>query len=360
MKKILILIPIILFLCSGCYDYIEINDIAIVSGISIEYGNNEYQVGFEILNTKNKEDSKESQKAYFVKGTGTNISEAFSSASLEIAKAPYLAHLKTIIISEEIAKNHIKDIIDFIMRDNNTRNIFYLVIAKNATPYEILSNINTNNQVASKAIADLIENTNYVHNISSNLTFENFLISLLDPYHDTYLASITIENNVTKLGPIGIFNNYQFKDYLTEEEASIFNLLNNSSEEMHLKLSCPDDSSNEIILSTVNKSKTKIEVEEKEAKISPKVEMLIIENHCKMDFKNEDTYKKIEENAQNSLKEKIENLIYTTIKNDSDILKINKMYYQKNKKNLDFKTIKYNIEPKVTINRNGQIFEVNE
>ena len=51
MKKLLILL-IIPFILSGCYDYNELNDLAIISGIGIDYENEEYIVTYEILSTK--------------------------------------------------------------------------------------------------------------------------------------------------------------------------------------------------------------------------------------------------------------------------------------------------------------------
>ena len=41
MKKIIIML-ISIFLLSGCADYVEINDLAIISGIAIDYENDLY------------------------------------------------------------------------------------------------------------------------------------------------------------------------------------------------------------------------------------------------------------------------------------------------------------------------------
>ena len=46
MKKIIFIIGIVL-LISGCYDYRELNDMSIVSGIGIDYVDNQYKVIFE-------------------------------------------------------------------------------------------------------------------------------------------------------------------------------------------------------------------------------------------------------------------------------------------------------------------------
>ena len=55
MKKILILLSII-FLMSGCYDYVEIDDLVIVTGILIDYNDNQYEVTSEVI--ENEKESK--------------------------------------------------------------------------------------------------------------------------------------------------------------------------------------------------------------------------------------------------------------------------------------------------------------
>ena len=52
MKKFILLLLIPLFL-GGCYDYNGLNDLAIISGIAIDYEDDEFKVTFEVISTKN-------------------------------------------------------------------------------------------------------------------------------------------------------------------------------------------------------------------------------------------------------------------------------------------------------------------
>ena len=47
MKRILIIVSLVLLLC-GCYDYRELNDMSIVTGIGIDYKDNKYIVSLEV------------------------------------------------------------------------------------------------------------------------------------------------------------------------------------------------------------------------------------------------------------------------------------------------------------------------
>ncbi len=358
MKKKLILFLFILCLTSGCYDYQEINNMAIVSGISIDYINEKFHIAFEILNTLNPENNKDTEKIYHVKGIGSSISEAFSNASLEIAKSPYMAHLKTVVIDEVTAKDHLEEIVDFFIRDNHIRNIFYLVTTKNSKAEDILYKTDVNNPIASTAIADLIDNTKYTHNIASTLNFEKFFIDLIDSRKDAYLTTIEIDNDVLKLGPLAIFSGYHLKTYLSQTDSAIFNLINGSSEEMHIQIDCPNDPDKFIIFSTFSIPESSIEIQNNTATLSAEVETRIIENHCDMDFKKIKTYEELQKAIAKKIKKSTEDLVQRLTRANSDILKIEQAYYQKYKKDIDFRNLNYEYKVNAIINRNGLIFEV--
>lgn len=360
MKKFLFLFFFVLFLSSGCYDYTELNNMAIVSGISLDYESDTYHVGFEILNTVNPEDNPNQPKVYMVEGNGNSISEAFSDASLEIAKVPYMAHLKTLIISEEVAKNHVEEIIDFLLRDNHIRNIFYLTIAKDTSALEILKNVDANNPVVSTAIAKLIDSNLFSNNIAADLNYETFVTNIIDPRKDTYASTLELEEGIIKLGPLAIFHKYNLATYLTEEESVTFNVMNGDAKEMHFNIPCPNDEEKFIVLTSFDEPKSEIEVEGNSVKIKTEIETRIVENHCKMSFKEEETYKSLENFIQEKLKTDMKQVMDKSLKYDSDILKIKQTYYQKNKKDIDFRTLEYQYDAKAIINRNGLIFEVEE
>lgn len=360
MKKIIILIFFILFFTTGCYDYIELNELAIVSGISIDYDGKQFKVGYEILNAKNQQQNQEKEKVYLAKGNGNTISDAFYNTSLEIAKTPYLAHLKTIIISEEVAKNHVEEIVDFLIRDNYIRNIFLLVMAKGETAYDILKNHDVNNPVVSTAIKELIDSTSYTNNIASKLNFEKFVTNIIDNRKDTYITSIELKNGNLKLGPLAIFEKYKMQTYLTENESATFNILNNTSKENYFKIKCPEDPNNFIIFSTYGKAKSDISIKNDTVTISTEMEAKITENHCELDFKEIETYEELQKKLNTKLEKDMKEVLDTLIQNNSDALKIKQLYYQTYKKDKDFRKLNYEFKANTIINQNGLVFEVKQ
>ena len=121
MKKIIKLIVIfsILFFLSGCQNYMEINNYAIVSGISIDKSESDkemYTVGIQIMNAKKDEESDNSLITFY-KSDGNTIFEALQKIMLDSPKELYLGHNEVVVISEELLKEKSPlNYLDYFMR----------------------------------------------------------------------------------------------------------------------------------------------------------------------------------------------------------------------------------------------------
>ena len=104
MKKVLFLI--ILVLISGCYNYKELNEIAIVSAIGIDIKDNKYIITAQIINTKDKD----KVDTIIYKDNGNNINEALNNISKNISKQIFLNSIEVIIISKNIDIYNILDL----------------------------------------------------------------------------------------------------------------------------------------------------------------------------------------------------------------------------------------------------------
>ena len=131
---------IILTCFTGCYNYRELENLAIVTGLSIDKKDGEYIVGTLIANSKKQEaSSKEGQSQSIVyEGRGKSIMEAFYDIDLESPKQLYIGHLTVAIIDESIAKNEIEKISDILIRSPESRKNFYVLIAKDAKAIDVL------------------------------------------------------------------------------------------------------------------------------------------------------------------------------------------------------------------------------
>ena len=139
MKKCLLLLISILLL-TGCYDYKELKDIDVITGVGIDYEDGEYVVTLEILRATTSGDKPE-MNTVLIKSEDEVFSNAFESNYTKISKLPYFSHLQLIVVSEEVAKEKgLQEIMDFLLRTSRIGNTFYTAVSNGQSAYEIFDN----------------------------------------------------------------------------------------------------------------------------------------------------------------------------------------------------------------------------
>ena len=187
MKHIkLIILIFILLITTSCYNYVEVNELAIIEGLSIDYYDNKYQLTTEIIDIKS-----ENENGYLINTSSNNINESFENIKNLSSKDISLSHLEIIILSKEILLNHINEISDYFIKDNNITTNFYLTYANN--PKEILNNKNNNYKINSKYIVD------YLDKQKNNKYKFDYIITSIKNNKNYSIPYLYLENNIIKI-----------------------------------------------------------------------------------------------------------------------------------------------------------------
>ena len=342
MKKIL-LIFIILFL-TGCYDYMEINDLGFITAIGIDYEEDTYKATFEML-----DDSDDIQK---IKSESKTISNLFDNISLIISKVPDYHHLKTVIISKSVAQNHLKELTDFLIRSPEIRNEFLLVVCEGTSPLELFKK-DSKKSIGEK-IAKLIKTSKNQTNISYDRSFEDILEKLLNKKMEATASVITLENDEITLKGIGLFKGYNYKYFLDTKKSSLLNILNKENTNYSIFI--------ENMETKIYESNVKYDFKENSVTININAKAKIIENTTQMDLKDNKNYLIIEKKLNKVLENDLNDLINNLKDNNIDSINLNDRQYKKTRKNrnnyLKNADIKINIDTK--INWKGSIFQIDE
>lgn len=353
MKRIFILLIIPLFL-GGCYDYKELNDLAIVNGIGIDYEEEEYEVTFEIISTKKEGETSGSTKSYTVNGTGTTIVEAFKDTGTKLDKIASFDHIDIVVISEEVAKEYLKDISDYLLRNVKFRNEFYTVIAKDASAKEILETTSEEFPITSSFLVDLLEHNNASLSSTYYEPFTRTISNILTKGKDAKLSVFTLQDDKISLIGLGLFEDYKLKDIFDLKEAAIINLLlNNNVQEVTFK-----DENDTVV--TIYNSKLEIGADNKGVKVKGSLEGRIKENNSNKDLKKEQAYKELQEKFQKIIEKEMSQVIKKMGEIHSNALNIGKSYYNRTRCEDYFKwaqmDISYDLDLK--INKKGLTFEL--
>ena len=365
MKKFLIIL-IIPFLLSGCYDYNELSDLAIVSGIGIDYKNDEYSVTFEILSTKKEGETSASSGSYNVTSNGSTVFEAFNNNGNLIDKVPYFEHVDVIVISEEVAKNHLKEVGEYIIRTSKLRNESYLAIASDISAKEVIESKTKDKPVAASFITKLMENNKNSASAGYYMPYTEILNSILTDGEDAILSVVTVkENNEEKnieLVGLGVFEDFKLKHIFNIEESSILNLLSNFDHQaVYFKDKCNNDI-NGVIEISIYESEVKIEPNNENVKISGKLNARINEDTCNNNLREEKIYEELQKKFTKIIEQKMTNVLEILQDKNSNALKIGKYYYQKTR-SPEYKLWtkqKFTYDLDLKINKKGLIFEVNK
>jgi spore germination protein KC len=143
MKKLLVLILVIISTSSiGCWGRSDVRNLGIVAAMGIDKAPDGYCVSIQLLDTKNINEASANQTPFTVFSvTGTTFSEALQKLTLESPKKIYFANVKLIIIGEQLARDGINPVLDFLLRNYQMRVSLSLVIAKNTTAQKIIKSL---------------------------------------------------------------------------------------------------------------------------------------------------------------------------------------------------------------------------
>lgn len=357
MKRILVLIVTIL-LTTGCYDYIELNELSIISGIAVDYIDEKYLVTFEILNEQKEGQESSKKEAVIIKDTGNTVTEAFYNATKQVPKKTYFAHLKCLVISEEIAKNKLENLIDYFLRNPDIRNEFNTIIVKDSTAYELLNSGNEDIPIISDTIESLLKNNKYYKNNTTSNPFEEMVTDILLFGTEATMPVVAKKDDYIEVTGIGVFKDYNLQGILTTEESITYNILAGEALDATYTIPCIDKEG--VISIAIYKSKPEISVTKNKININAELEAGVIDTTCNYNFKDPKVYKEINKKYAKYFENKIAEFTNTSKELNSDILGISQSYYLKTRKKDKnvFENAKYEIDVTLKLNKKGLIFEV--
>ena len=347
MKKIFIYLIILLCL-TGCQNYRELNDLAIVSGISIAKVEDEYELTVEVVNPKKQQDASSSKETEFViyKNKSDSIQEAFRRMINESPKKMYGAQIDILILDESIAKEDLKNIIDFFSRDPEVRSEFYVLVGKNDSILEVITPLE---KISSKNILESLKSNNQYLGSTNLVTFHDLVNIYLNKKQELALPSIklvgnkkegqeisnlenTEENTYHILDNIAIFKDNKLIGYIKEEDSKVYNLIMNN---LNANLVKVDLKNNQYVINEMVDVKSKTEVNPKKKTVTITVEgkAAISEAKYSGDLTKNKTIKKLEKELNNYTEDIVKSSIEKIIKEyNSDIYGFEDMFYKKDAK----------------------------
>lgn len=162
-KKYIFFLMIVLniMIISGCWNYTEINEVAIAVGAAVDYDKKEDQIILTVeVVYPTIEAGETKMKPGIITSKGKNFFDAIRNTVSKEGKKLFWAHAKLIIISKEIANNQelLISLMDFIKRDAEYRDDMWIVLSREKTAREILKTDVLIQDIVSFHLEDILKN----------------------------------------------------------------------------------------------------------------------------------------------------------------------------------------------------------
>ncbi len=346
--KLLIVIGVVLLLC-GCWNYSELNDLAITTSLGIDKEDDKYLVSVMIANAKSAQISaKEGQSQTTVlEGKGKTLSEALENIDLKSPKQIYINHLSAIVISDQVAKEGINKISDFLLREPESRKKFYLLITKEEKASDVLKILTPLESLPSQSIASNVQEAKEYQAVTNDMIYSVFINDVIERGIHPVLSSISIEGKkdeaqkyqhleqsqpdaVLKLGPLGIFKDDKLIGFATKKESEGTNIILNKVDKSIVEIKYNGG----YIVSHLESPNTKLNISFKNNK--PQIDLKIkaggsiAEVNCDIDLTDPKEIAKIKTNTEKELKKTIRQALNMAQKKyQTDIFGFGLAFYHK-------------------------------
>lgn len=353
MKKIKFFIIIGMIAClTGCYNYRELNQLAITSAIGVNKDGDNYELLIQVINTQKQgtDGSSSSDQPKFVvyKTKGRTLQEAFRNIILESPKRLYVNHTALLIISEEIAKEGLNELIDIFARDSEFRKQFMVVISKKDDTNDIVSILTTLETLNAKNIKDSIITDSKYLGSSAVVPFEDLLETFLNDKMDLILPSVTMKGNDNKgkegdnikesepdatvmLDDLSIFKGDKLVGYLNKQDSINVSTIRNEINNTIYTYECKKD---KYVSIEITDSKTEIKPDFKEIIINIKQKGNINEINCGINLEKHSDIEKLEKEIEKDMEKGILKTIDKSLNDfNSDVFGFRDILYKDNPNN---------------------------
>ncbi|MBD0381448.1 Ger(x)C family spore germination protein [Paenibacillus sedimenti] len=385
MRRCLMLFIVLGFL-TGCWSRRELNDLAISVGMGFDKKGDQVQVTVQIVNpgevASKMGGAGQTTPVSTFQATSQTIFEALRKIATQSPRKVYSAHLRILVISEELAREGITPILDGISRNHEMRTDFYVVVARGTTAENVLNILTPIEKIPSNKMYSTLEMSEKIWAPTVKVKLNTLISDLQTEGKDPVITGIQIigdptkgnlRSNVTQIDPkailrysgVALFKKDKLVGWLNEQESKGYNYIIDNVKSTIGHTACP---SGGIMALEVVRSKTRMKGKVNNGNPEIFVDVFLEENvgevQCEIDLIDPKSIKELEKSAQKAVHAIIDSAIQKAKKNNVDIFgfgeaiyRADPKYWNKNKDNWkeQFHDLPVHVNAEVKIRRLGTV-----
>ena len=355
MKKVILLI-FLTFICTGCYNYKELNELGIVSAMGISKDGDLYNLDIQLVNVLDSEKSGLNKSPITViSGQGETIFEAARSMNKKTSKVFFLADVDYVFLDQSVLNDGLDEIMDFLIRDTRLSLNFLVVTSTENKSLDILSSISHFDTNSANNLYDAIMNSETRYGGINSLHVRELINNYYAKGKYTLFPNVYIkdtskssENDSLEDSKsesyVEVKNMVFFKDKeaieLTDEETKGVNFLRNKIKNATLTIECDGGYFTIETLESKMILKSKLNIDQLNVKGNVGAE--IVYYGCKDNLDNADVLKSISKKAEKEVESYITKAFNKSKKYNYDFLGLGNYIYKNNYKYFDFENKDWN------------------
>lgn len=197
----IILMAVLLALLPGCWSKKELNELAIVMAMGIDYDNEKsnYEVSIQVMKSseigKSEGLASGGSSVITYKTVGKTIPEALQRMLSVAPRVPYLSHVRVIIFGESLARSGISDTLDFFSRNQQLRTDFFMLVSKGGKASEILDVVTSFENIPANSLYSSILSSEKKWAVTGKVTHQQFITQMERQGSNPVLPGVQVVGN---------------------------------------------------------------------------------------------------------------------------------------------------------------------
>lgn len=325
-KCMLVAVSLLLLVATtGCWSSRELNELAIEVALGIDKSGKRYRITSQVVDPDEvaaRKGASDRTPVTTYQVTADTPLEAIRKMTTISSRVMYAAHIRMVVIGEDLARQGISEFLDYLMRNHEHRTDFYIVIAKGTTAENVLKILTPFEKIPANNLFYSLRTSEKNWAPTTSVTLDVLTSDLVSEGKHPVLTGLIVKGsqeagnskaNIERIAPpaqlqysgIGVFKKDKLVGWLNQSESKGFNYIMNKVKSTVGHIRCPDGGKivMEIIRSKGN-MKGKVKNGKPEIEIKIRTEANIGEVECKkLDLTKVETVYELEAISEERMRE---------------------------------------------------------
>lgn len=386
-KKCILLLCVVTIILTGCWDSIELNDIAVVTGIALDPGeehNYRMTVGYINPRQYSKQSPEQGAPITIMTLEGDTLPEIAARMNIGVSRKLVFSHTRVLYINEKVAEKGIATFLDSLDRSPQFRNDFNILITRGNEAKKFPMMVDQLEKVPSMKVQKQIEHFVNGWGGAPKVRLSDIIDAIVSKGRSPVASVVTIQGNPEKgknfdatmstehvanviLDGMGVFDKDRLIGVLTIEDARGY-LWTQEIDNTVVSIPCEEENNKDRVMGLVItnshiKLQTEYEGDTPQLKVNIYGEARINSMECVKDLTKMEVFEEIEKKAKTHIEKQVTGTIEKVQKEYGvDIFGfgevLNRQNYKKAKEVEDtwdeeFKKGEVNVNVEIAVRRSG-------